>query len=102
LKFRQFINLQIGFLLPQLLNRLIPRLADLHLTQKPFIAIHWTPSTRVKMRIIQDILPADITLAITATTSHLVAAFLLYETERAAVTLADEGFGHGFFDYLAC
>jgi hypothetical protein len=54
------------------------------------------------MRIIQDILAADIALAITATTRHLIAAFLLYEAERAAVTLADEGFGHGFFDYLAC
>jgi hypothetical protein len=54
------------------------------------------------MRIIQDILAADITLAITATTRHLIAAFLFYEAERAAVTLADERFGHGFFDYLAC
>jgi hypothetical protein len=53
------------------------------------------------MGIIQDILATDITLPVTATACHLVAAFLLYEAEGTAVTFADEGFRHGFFDDLA-
>ena len=48
-----------------------------------------------------DVLGTYETLAVTATTSHLVAAFEFGEAETAFVAFSDHGFGHCFFDYLA-
>ena len=52
------------------------------------------------MRVIEDILPAHITLPIPARTCHFVAPGNLDKGFGALVALGNEGLAHGFFDEM--
>jgi hypothetical protein len=54
----------------------------------------------VREVLVGDVLGTHETLAVAATTGHLVAAFEFGEAEAALVTFSDHGFGHCLFDYL--
>lgn len=88
--------------LKNFLNGFVLRVADLGFKSLWIVIMQKTPGpvwTRsIEMRVISDTLSADVTLEISAGTTHFVTSVFFDEGFLAFIASLDEGCAHGFFD----